>query len=53
MNVHETHTWQPRSQHSTSEGLIVYEQCTCGRWRVTLAEGEHELVRTSPVARAA
>ena len=35
INANE-HTWQTRSRHSTSEGVVCYQHCHCGRWRVVL-----------------
>jgi len=31
------HSWQVASSHPVSEGLISYQQCACGEWRVTSA----------------
>jgi hypothetical protein len=28
------HHWTTRSRHRTSQGVITYDQCACGRWRV-------------------
>ena len=32
----DLHTWRARSHHSTSEGVVCYQRCHCGRWRVVL-----------------
>ena len=29
------HRWQVASSHQVSEGLVVYQRCACGQWRVT------------------
>ncbi|TQJ19178.1 hypothetical protein FB475_3337 [Kribbella jejuensis] len=28
------HRWRPVSSHQVSEGLVVYQQCACGQWRI-------------------
>ncbi|GII80080.1 hypothetical protein Sru01_50620 [Sphaerisporangium rufum] len=34
MNQHDGHDWHTRSHHHTSEGLVRYQACRCGAWRV-------------------
>ncbi|WP_328525068.1 hypothetical protein [Kribbella sp. NBC_00359] len=34
LDVHR-HRWSAVSSHQVSEGLVVYQRCACGRWRVT------------------
>ncbi|GAA0852420.1 hypothetical protein ACFQVD_28610 [Streptosporangium amethystogenes subsp. fukuiense] len=34
MNDHDGHDWHTRSRHHTSEGLVRYQTCRCGTWRV-------------------
>ncbi|MFF5108377.1 hypothetical protein [Streptosporangium sp. NPDC000509] len=34
MNDHDEHDWHTRSHHRTSEGLVRYQSCHCGTWRV-------------------
>lgn len=29
-----THQWSTVSRHLTSEGLVSYQRCPCGRWRM-------------------
>ncbi|WP_427887073.1 hypothetical protein ACQHIV_29380 [Kribbella sp. GL6] len=29
------HRWSAVSSHQVSEGLVVYQQCACGQWRIT------------------
>jgi hypothetical protein len=29
------HSWRVASSHRVSEGLLSYQQCSCGQWRVT------------------
>jgi hypothetical protein len=29
------HRWMATSSHQVSEGLVVYQRCACGQWRVT------------------
>jgi hypothetical protein len=28
------HRWIDSSTHRVSDGLVVYQRCLCGRWRV-------------------
>ncbi|MFD6097334.1 hypothetical protein ACFVWN_14140 [Nocardiopsis flavescens] len=37
MPTEHEHHWTTESAHSTSEGLVSYQHCACGRRRVTLA----------------
>jgi hypothetical protein len=30
------HAWRTRSSHPSSEGVVSYQQCHCGVWRVLL-----------------
>lgn len=30
------HSWVTTSAHATSEGLLVYQRCHCGRWQVVV-----------------
>ncbi|SDS88694.1 hypothetical protein SAMN04515669_2192 [Jiangella sp. DSM 45060] len=34
MTVTHDHHWTTKSRHRTSEGIVVYDGCTCGRFRV-------------------
>lgn len=43
MSAFEPHFWRTVSRHSTSEGVVSYQRCTCGRWRVMLCEPMTEL----------
>ncbi|WP_166678254.1 hypothetical protein [Kribbella kalugense] len=29
------HRWTAVSAHQVSEGLVVYQRCACGQWRIT------------------
>jgi hypothetical protein len=29
------HRWRVASSHPVSEGLLTYQYCGCGQWRVT------------------
>ncbi|WP_328331971.1 hypothetical protein OHA70_12820 [Kribbella sp. NBC_00382] len=29
------HRWHVESSHPVSEGLLSYQRCACGQWRVT------------------
>jgi hypothetical protein len=40
------HSWQTRSRHPTSHGLVSYQRCHCGLWRLVL---EPDLVLAAPV----
>ena len=33
------HTWCTRSSHPTSAGIVRYQRCHCGVWRVLLGPG--------------
>jgi hypothetical protein len=33
------HVWRTRSKHLTSEGLVSYQRCLCGAWRVFVTPG--------------
>jgi hypothetical protein len=33
--VGHRHQWTVKSSHPVSEGLVVYQRCACGRWRIT------------------
>jgi hypothetical protein len=39
MSDHDGHHWQTRSHHHTSEGLVRYQSCHCGVWRVLKGTG--------------
>ncbi|MFP5020931.1 hypothetical protein [Pseudonocardia phyllosphaerae] len=30
------HHWQTVSRHRTSDGVVAYQRCRCGAWRVRL-----------------
>jgi hypothetical protein len=36
-SVKHRHRWVVVSTHQVSEGLVVYQRCLCGRWRVATA----------------
>lgn len=42
----DEHTWRTRSSHRTSEGVLSYQKCSCGSWRLLLSAyrvaDEHE-----------
>jgi hypothetical protein len=40
------HTWRTRSAHTTSEGLVSYQACSCGRWRILAAGRGGEIARS-------
>jgi hypothetical protein len=42
------HDWATSSEHSTSEGRIIYQSCACGRWRVLRS---HDLTTLVAAAR--
>lgn len=50
MTTHRTgHDWQTVSRHRTGAGLIAYQRCACGRWRIrhrTTAGVEQTLIIT-------
>ncbi|HET6291879.1 MAG TPA: hypothetical protein VFG33_00850 [Kribbella sp.] len=29
------HRWRVESSHPVSEGLLTYQRCACGQWRMT------------------
>jgi hypothetical protein len=45
LHDHE-HVWTPRSRHSSSDGVVIYQRCACGLWRVTLDGPRPEAGRT-------
>lgn len=42
----KSHLWRTRSTHATSEGLVTYQSCACGRWRIVTAGRDAEIART-------
>jgi hypothetical protein len=42
----QAHSWRTRSTHTTSEGLVTYQSCTCGQWRILTAERAAEVARS-------
>jgi hypothetical protein len=32
------HVWSTKSRHRTSEGMVRYQRCPCGLWRVRLGQ---------------
>ena len=44
---HPGHFWRTRSSHATSEGLVSYQACPCGRWRILSAARTAEVARSS------
>jgi hypothetical protein len=43
---HQDHFWTTRSSHPTSEGLVSYQSCPCGRWRILTAARVAEVARS-------
>ncbi|GAB3139568.1 hypothetical protein GCM10027290_08970 [Micromonospora sonneratiae] len=39
MTINDDHTWTVRSRHRTSDGLMSYQSCHCGLWRVVSGAG--------------
>ncbi len=39
MDTDTRHAFRTRSAHRTSEGIVRYEACLCGRWRIRLDAG--------------
>ena len=35
----DTHVWQTQSSHQTSEGVLRYQRCACGVWRLLVGSG--------------
>ncbi|MBB4958064.1 hypothetical protein [Micromonospora polyrhachis] len=35
MTTSDDHTWTIRSRHRTSTGIVSYQSCHCGLWRIT------------------
>jgi hypothetical protein len=44
-SFHE-HGWQTRSRHPTSQGVVRYQRCRCGSWRVLLGPRPAPAVQT-------
>ena len=34
MSEKNGHDWQTRSRHWTSDGIVSYQSCHCGAWRL-------------------
>ncbi|WP_200863193.1 hypothetical protein [Rhodococcus ruber] len=34
MQTSHSHHWTEVSRHPTSEGVVRYQRCACGRWRL-------------------
>ena len=34
--THLTHSWETESHHPTSEGVVMYQLCSCGVRRIKL-----------------
>ncbi|MFC0505417.1 hypothetical protein [Micromonospora costi] len=34
MSDSDGHVWRTRSRHRTSEGIVYYQCCHCGLWRI-------------------
>gem|GEM_PF-5494698 len=34
MRDSDGHVWRTRSRHRTSEGVVSYQCCHCGLWRI-------------------
>ncbi|HET9422709.1 MAG TPA: hypothetical protein VFO49_16325 [Nocardioides sp.] len=43
---HRDHSWTTRSSHPTSDGLVTYQSCPCGRWRILTAARAAEVARS-------
>lgn len=39
MNETGEHVWRTRSRHPSQDGVVAYQQCHCGTWRVLLESG--------------
>lgn len=52
MSAPDVHFWRTASCHDTSDGLVVYQRCPCGQWRITLTGAPYEVhaVREDPAA---
>ena len=33
------HVWSTRSRHPSTDGVVEYQHCVCGLWRVQLSDG--------------
>jgi len=40
MTTSHQHSWHIRSTHPSSEGLVIYQGCVCGRHRILLADND-------------
>jgi hypothetical protein len=47
MTATHGHFWRTHSTHATSEGLVSYQSCPCGRWRILTAARVEEVARSS------
>jgi hypothetical protein len=42
------HDWQTQSSHHTLDGLVRYQHCECGRWRINVdTEAASEIEATT------
>lgn len=50
MNENETriHAWETESHHRTSEGVVMYQRCACGAWRIKLVGRTAEVPVSQP-----
>ncbi|MCS3780033.1 hypothetical protein [Tsukamurella ocularis] len=50
MNENETqiHAWETESHHPTSEGVVMYQRCACGAWRIKLVGRTAEVSVSQP-----
>ncbi|MCA0155573.1 hypothetical protein LB823_05145 [Tsukamurella sp. M9C] len=50
MNENETqiHAWETESHHPTSEGVVMYQRCACGAWRIKLVGRTAEVPVSQP-----
>lgn len=40
LELPHVHRWRMRSRHLTSTGMVIYQQCTCGRQRLVEVDAQ-------------
>jgi hypothetical protein len=40
----DDHQWHTASSHRTSDGLVTYQRCRCGRWRIRINDGSDRVM---------
>ncbi|MEO3929683.1 hypothetical protein ABGB07_38370 [Micromonosporaceae bacterium B7E4] len=49
MSDENGHLWRTRSRHRTSDGIVSYQSCHCGMWRLLAGTLRPSVVPTGAV----